>query len=94
MFGADDLDAYLADMGEPCAAGAVSFVALFDQPDELLDLTRANVHTREYLLTYKTSAVTLGRGQTVTVNGAPYTVREAPRQVNDGAFSRVLISKA
>lgn len=94
MFGADDLDVFLADMGTPCVAGSVSFVALFDQPDELLDVTRANVHTREYLLTYKTSAVTLSRNQTVSVNGTAYTVREAPRQIGDGAFSRVLISKA
>lgn len=93
MFGEDDLDDFLADFGVPCTAGSTSFVALLDQADELLDLTRVAAHSREYLITYRTSAVSLTRGQAVTVDGVAYTLREAPRQVDDGAFSRALLSK-
>lgn len=93
MFGIADLDSFLADFGVPCVAGGVSFVAVLDQPDELLDLTRVAAHSREYRITYKTSAATLTRDQTVTLEGVAYTVREAPRQLDDGAFSHVLLSK-
>lgn len=94
MFGLDDLDAFTADMGTPCVAdNGAAFTALLDQPDQLLDLQRVAVHTREYEITYRTSAVTLARGQTVSVAGVSHTVREAPRQLDDGAFSVALLTK-
>ena len=89
----EDPAAFLADFGVVCVAGAVSFTALVDQPDELLDLSRAGAHSRQYQITYLTSAVTLVRADAVTVAGVDYTVREAPRQVDDGVFSRALLSK-
>jgi hypothetical protein len=90
---AEDFDAFLADFGVACVAGAVTFMGVLDQPDELVEFQRANAHSREYELTYRTAVATLTRGQTLTVAGVAYTVREAPRQVDDGAFSRVLLSK-
>ena len=93
MFGAEDEAAFLADMGLPCSAGGVAFVALFDQADAIVDLSRVGVHSRQYTLTYQSAAVTLRRDQAVTVNGAAYTVREAPQQLDDGAFTRAVISK-
>lgn len=89
----EDTAAFLADWGRPCQAGAVSFTGMLDQPDELMQLQRASVHSRQYELTYRTSDVELQRSDAVTVDGQAYTVREAPRQVDDGAFSRVLLSK-
>lgn len=89
----EDLDAFLADFGLPCVAGATVFTGLLDQPDEILELARAAVHSREFDLTYRTSAVTLARGAALTVAGVAYTVREVPRQRDDGAFSRVRLSK-
>jgi hypothetical protein len=89
----EDLGAFLADFGVPCVAGASQFLALLDQPDEILDLGHASAHSRQYLITYRTSDATLTRGATVAVNSVAYTVREAPRQVDDGAFSRCLLSK-
>jgi hypothetical protein len=89
----EDLGAFLEDFGVPCRAGAVNFTGLLDQPDELMQLQRASAHSRQYELTYITTAVALTRDQEVTVNGVAYTVREAPRQVDDGAFSRALLSK-
>lgn len=89
----EDLAIFLADFGLPCTAGAVSFVGLLDQPDEILALGRADAHSRQYELTYRSDQVTLTRGQAVVVSFVAYTVREAPRQVGDGAFSRALLSK-
>lgn len=89
----EDPSVFLADFGKPCLAGATSFVGLLDQPDELLALQRVHVHSRQYELTYITAEVDLTREAAVTVDGQAYTVREAPRQVGDGVFSRVLLSK-
>lgn len=89
----EDPSAFLADCGLPCTAGSASFLGLLDQPDELLQLQRAGALSRQYELTFITADVVLTRDQTVTVNGQAYTTREAPRQVDDGVFSRVLLTK-
>jgi hypothetical protein len=89
----EDLGAFLADFGVPCVFGAQQFLALLDQPDEILELPRAAAHSRQYLITYRTAQATLARGDAGSVEGAAYTVREAPRQVDDGAFTQALLSK-
>lgn len=90
----EDLDAFLADFGVPCLAAGTAFMALLDQPDELLPLGRAVAHSRQYALTYRSDAVVLAREAEVVVAGIPHVVREAPRQIDDGAFSSVLLSRA
>lgn len=94
----EDLDAFLADWGVICStASTPQFLGMVDQPDQLMDLQRVSAHSRQYELTYVTSSVSLARDMPVTVTEGPaagsYTVREAPRQVDDGAFSTVLLSK-
>lgn len=89
----EDLDAFLADFGMPCVFGASSFRALLDQPDEVMDLGRASAQSRQYAITYRTDQAALTRGQAGTVEGVAYTVREAPRQVDDGRFSRCILTK-
>ena len=89
----EDLDAFLADFGVPCVFGSSTFIALLDQNDDVLELPRAATLSRQYAITYRTDKATLTRGQAGTVNGVAYTVREAPRQVDDGAFSRCSLSK-
>ncbi|WP_428421962.1 head-tail joining protein [Methylibium sp.] len=94
----EDLDAFLAEFGVPCTFGGTPFLALLDQPDQLMDLQRVQAHSRQYELTFRTDAAALVRDMAGTVERpkgvfTAYTVREAPRQVDDGAFSKVLISK-
>jgi len=93
----EDLDAFLEEFGDDCTAGATAFRAIADQPDALLDVQRASVHSREYEITYRTDAVALVRDQAVTIvtgrAAGAYTVREAPRRLDDGAFSACLLSK-
>lgn len=90
---AEDPSVFLADFGVPCQAGSVQFVALLDQPDEAMHLQRAAPLSRQYELVFATADVALARGVAVTVNGQAYHVREEPRQVDDGVFSRVLLTK-
>jgi hypothetical protein len=90
---AEDLSVFLADFGVPCIAGAASFLGILDQPDEIEQLGYAPVQSTDYALMYTTVQATLRRGDAITVNNVAYTVREAPRQQGDGAFSRVLLSK-
>lgn len=89
----EDTQAFLDDWGKPCQAGATQFIGMLDQPDEILSLQRVNVHSRQYELTYATASVTLARDVSITVDGQAFTVREAPRQFDDGAFSRALLTK-
>lgn len=89
----EDLDAFLADFGVPCMVNSVAFMGLPDQPDELVQLGRAAGHSRQYELTYRTDAAVLAREAAVLVAGIPHQVREAPRLVDDGAFSRVLLTR-
>lgn len=95
----DDPAAFLADFGVCCTAApvnggqAVSFVGLWDQPSALLDLGRASAHSQQYELRYITGSVDLVRNQAVTVKGVAYTCREAPRQLADGVYSSVLLTR-
>jgi hypothetical protein len=89
----EDLDAFLADFGVPCQAEGVAFLGLLDQPDEVMQLARAGAHSRQVELTYRSDAVALAREAVVMVKSMPHQVREAPRQIGDGAFSRVLLTR-
>ena len=91
---AEDLDAFTADFGVPCMANNVAFMGLLDQPAEVLTLGRTAAHSRQYELTYRSDAVVLVRDATVLVSGIPHQVREAPRPVDDGAFSLVLLTRS
>lgn len=89
---AEDLGVFLQDFGLVCTSGGVTFQGLLDEADRLVQMQRVNVSAREYELTFITDAVVLRREQALTVGGKPYTVRQAPQQIDDGAFSTVLIS--
>lgn len=95
----DDPAAFMGDFGVPCLAlpegggQAVPFTGMLDQPSALLSMGLTAAHSQQYELRYITAKVTLKRDQAVTVSGVAYTVREAPRQVGDGAFSTVMLSR-
>ena len=82
---------FLADFGVPVAWGSYSGKGILDMPSEII--AGGMVLTTDYQLTIKTSDFPgLIRGDSITVNGASYTVREA-RMVDDGVFSNVFLSK-
>lgn len=95
----DDTAFFLRDFGKPCSAtvtegdAPVQFVGMLDQPAAILDLGRASAHSIEYELTFETEAVRLARLTPVRVAGVAYVCREAPRPIDDGTFSTVLLTK-
>lgn len=90
---AEDLDVFLSDMGLPCVAGSASFLVLKDEPDELAQLADAAAVSRLYGILYPTASATLKRGDALTVEGVAYKVREVPRQVDDGVWSKATLTK-
>lgn len=87
----EDLDLFLADFGVAVAAGAVSGVGILDMPSEIV--ADGVVLSTDYKLTCKTSLFgALVYGDTVTVDGVNYTVREVLR-LDDGAFCDLMLMR-
>lgn len=89
----EDLAIYIADFGVPCSKGTTNFKALLDQPDDIVGFGAADMVSRSYAITYVTGVVTLVSGDAVTVNGASFTVRHPPQQLDDGAFTQAVLKK-
>lgn len=87
---AENLDAFLAHFGVPCLADSVPFLGLLDQPDELQQLSRVGVHSRQYELTYRSDAVALARDQAIAQALAQQVPLVAGRVYRDraDAFTR------
>ena len=92
---AENLDVFLRDFGVPCSANARSFTGIFDTPDETLNMAGVNVLSTMYSLTVKTSdanAAALVSGNSITVNGTAYVVRDVMLR-DDGALTQLNLSK-
>ncbi len=89
----EDLDLFLSEDGLACVFGAQEFLGILDQPAQILDFEPAKAQSVEYQLRFITSQASLARGATGTVAGVAYSVRSAPRQIGDGAFSLVTLTK-
>lgn len=86
-----ETDVFLKDFGLPVVWGSRSGLGILDAPSEII--AGGMVLTTDYQLTIKTSDFPgLLRGETLTVNGTAYMVREA-RQIDDGVFSNVFLSQ-
>lgn len=93
----EPLDAFLADFGTvvswlPSGGGAMqTALAIFERPDE--NILGDRVRSREYQLTLRSDRlVNCDTGETVTIASASYTVRES-RQIDDGVFKTITLSK-
>lgn len=87
----ENLDVFLADFGVTVTSGATTTTGVLDMPSEVI--AGGMVITTDYALTIKTAALpNLGYGDSLTVDGAAYTVREVKSQ-DDGRFSIVYLSK-
>lgn len=89
----EDLDLFLSEDGLPCVFGAQQFLGILDQPAQVLDFEPAKAQSIEYELRFITAQASLVRQQSGTVAGVAYSVRSAPRQIGDGAFSLVILTK-
>lgn len=91
----EDPRVYLRDFGKPCTAGAVSFTALVDQPDQLLAMGGGTVQSTEWALTVlanDVAAAGLASGVAMTVDGSPAVIRDV-LALDDGVFYRVIFSR-
>ena len=87
----ENLDAFLADFGVTVTDGTTTTTGVLDMPSEVI--AGGMVITTDYALTVKSSVYpNLKYGDTLTVSGAAYTVREV-RAHDDGQFSIVYLSK-
>lgn len=87
----EDLDIFLADFGVSCTAGATTANGILDMPSQVI--SDGMVLTTDYTLTARTSAFGgLIRGDSITVDGTAYTVRET-MLIDDGKFVQLGIQK-
>jgi hypothetical protein len=85
----ENLDTFLADFGQTVVLGGVSGLGVLDMPDQVVD--GLGIST-EYTLLVRTSVYpSATRGDTITVGGVSYKVREY-RKVDDGQFARITLS--
>jgi hypothetical protein len=88
----EDLSVYLNDFGVSVTAGAISGVGVLDMPGQLL--AGGMVLSTDYTLTCKAADFGgLLYGDSVTVNGVAYTVRET-RLLDDGGFVEIGLQKS
>ena len=87
----EDLDIFLADFGVSCTAGATTAKGLLDMPGEVI--AGGMVLSTDYSLTARFSDFgTLTHGDSITVDGTAYTVREN-RPIGDGKFVEISLQK-
>ena len=83
----EDLSVFLNDFGVSCTTGAVSALGILDMPSQII--SGEMVLTTDYTLTARAADFgNLIYGDTITVNGEFYQVREV-RKLDDGAFVEV-----
>jgi hypothetical protein len=88
----EELDLFLSDFGVSVSAGAVTGVGILDMPSQIV--ADGMVLTTDYRLTVKTADFGgLIYGNTITVDGAVYTIREAMK-VDDGKFTELMLTKS
>jgi hypothetical protein len=86
----EDLSIFLEDFGVSCTAGAVSALGILDMPGETV--SGGMVISTEYMLTAKASDFgSLLYGDSITVNGQSYQVREV-LLLDDGKFCQLALT--
>jgi len=87
----EDLDIFLADFGVSCTAGSTTANGILDMPSQVI--SDGMVLTTDYTLTARASAFgSLIRGDSITVDGTAYTVRET-MLIDDGKFVQLGIQR-
>ena len=90
----EDLDAFFDTPGftVPVSLGQIASVGYFESPNEII--ADGVVLTTDYAVVVKTSDFSsVTRGDTMTVEGVNYTVRE-PMLLDDGKIMRVMLMKS
>lgn len=88
----EHLDGFFADFGVACAKDAITFTALLDMPEDTVGLGEVGAIASNPSILYRTDAVSLVYGDTVTVAGTAYRVNEVA-SVDDGQLTRARIGR-
>jgi len=87
----EDLDIYLADFGVSCTAGSTTANGILDMPSQVI--SDGMVLTTDYTLTTRASNFgSLVGGDSITVDGTAYTVRET-LLIDDGKFVQIALQR-
>jgi hypothetical protein len=82
---------FLADFGVTVTQGATEGLGILDMPGDYV--ADGRVITTDYVLRAEASKFGgVSYGDSMTVDGTVYTVREAPLLVDDGVFCLILLT--
>ena len=88
----ENLDSFLADCGVSCTAGSTTANGILDMPSQIV--SDGMVLTTDFTLTARFSSFgSLVSGDSITVDGTDYTVRET-MLIDDGSFVEISLQKA
>lgn len=90
-----DLEVLFREFAVPWSKGASSFLGILDAPGQVLAVGNVNVVANMYALTAKTAdaeSVDLQNGDTITVDGKSFDVREL-LALDDGLITNVTLSR-
>lgn len=91
---AEDLSVFFstAEFAHQATWGVMTTAVLFDQPAE--DILGGRAQSSEYEVTMPAGEFAgINRGDTITVGGVSYRLREKPRLVGDGALKSLLLER-
>ncbi len=91
---AADAPIFLRDFGVPFQRGTTAFMAIFDTPDDFIEIAGMSAQSRAYEITYSAQDVVLKVADKVTHNGHTYDVRQPPSALADGVFFSAILTRA
>jgi hypothetical protein len=88
----EDLSIFLADFGQPVVAGANTGLGILDMPGEYV-LNDRVINNHHVLMAESLKFGAVSYGDSMTVEGLSYRVREGPLKLGDGAFCAILLER-
>jgi len=88
----EDLSIFLEDFGLPVVAGANTGLGILDMPGEYV-LNERVINNHHVLMTESLKFGAVSYGDSMTVEGLSYCVREGPLKLGDGAFCAILLER-
>lgn len=88
----EDLSVFFADFAHQAFWGATPAKVLLNAPTQ--DVLGGKAQSNEYVITLPLAVWSgITRGDSVTVDGLSYIVRESPDHITDGVLMRVKLSR-
>lgn len=91
---AEDLSVFFStgEFAHQATWGALTAAVLLDQPTE--DILGGRAQSNEFEVTMQAAEFPgINRGDTISINGASYQLREKPRLADDGALKKLSLTR-